>query len=87
MEKELEQLWYSYIAETGTVRTESDRAIIRNLSVKDEQLRSKLNQEQIKLLEEYDKAFTSTYNLLEKDAFIKGIKFATRLLFESLCDE
>ena len=50
MEKELEQLWYSYIAETGTVRTESDRAIIRNLSVKDEQLRSKLNQEQIKLV-------------------------------------
>ena len=87
MEKELEQLWYSYIAETGTVRTESDRAIIRNLSVKDEQLRSKLNQEQTNLLEEYDKAFTATYNLLEKDAFIKGIKFTTRFLFESLCDE
>lgn len=87
MEKELEQLWYSYIAETGTVRTESDRAIIRKLSVKDEQLRSKLNQEQTNLLEEYDKAFTATYNLLEKDAFIKGIKFATRFLFESLCDE
>lgn len=30
MEKELEQLWYSYIAETGTVRTESDRVIIKN---------------------------------------------------------
>ena len=87
MKKELEQLWYSYIAETGTVRTESDRAIIRNLSVKDEQLRSKLNQEQTNPLEEYDKAFTATYNLLEKDAFIKGIKFATRFLFESLCDE
>ena len=87
MEKDLEQLWYSYIVETGTVRTESDRAIIKNLSEKDEQLRSSLNQEQIKLLEEYDKAFTATYTLLEKDAFVKGIKFATRFLFESLCEE
>lgn len=87
MKKELEQLWYSYIVETGTVRTEQERVIIRNLSEKDEQLRSKLNQEQIKFLEEYDKAFAETYNLLEKDAFIKGIKFATRFLFESLCEE
>ncbi len=87
MEKELEQLWYSYIVETGTVRNEQERTIIRKLSQKNEQLRSKLNQEQIVLLEEYDKAFTSTCNILEKDAFVKGIKFATRFLFEALCDE
>lgn len=87
MEKELEQLWYSYIGETGTVRTEQDRIIIRNLSEQDKKLRSKLNQEQVKLLEEYDKALNATYNLLEKDAFIKGVKFATRFLFEALCEE
>ena len=87
MREDLENLWYSYIVETGTVRTEQERAIIKNLSEIDEQFRAKLNQEQIALLEEYDKAFTATYSLLEKDAFVKGVRFATRFLVEALYEE
>ena len=87
MQQNLESLWYSYIVENGMVRTEQERAIIKNLSDNDEQFRSKLNQEQISLLEEYDKAFTATYSILEKDAFVKGIRFATRFLVEALYEE
>ncbi len=87
MREDLENLWYSYIVETGTVRTEQERAIIKNLSEKDEQFRAKLNPEQIASLEEYDKAFTATYSMLEKDAFVKGIRFATRFLVGALYEE
>ena len=87
MRQNLEDLWYSYVVENGMVRTEQERAIIKNLYEKDEQFRALLNQEQLVSFEEYDKAFNSTYSILEKDAFVKGVRFATRFLIEALYEE
>lgn len=87
MQKELEKLWYSYLIETIVGRNNKEKEIIKNLSVKDNYLREMLNKEQISALEEYDNALLKVSSISEKNAFIIGFKFATRVLLEALCND
>ena len=50
-------------------------------------LRSKLNDEQKELLEKYDNAVCETSRMSEKYAFIKGVRFTTRIILEAMCDD
>ena len=45
-----------------------------------------LNKEQLRALDEYDDAFLKVSNMSERNLFIIGFKFATRILFEAFCD-
>lgn len=85
MKKELEKLWRSYLIETIAERSDKENEIIKNLTKKDNHLREMLNKEQLSALEEYDNALLRVSNISEKNAFIIGFKFATRILIEALC--
>lgn len=87
MQKELEKLWYSYLIETISERNDKEKEIIKQLTEKDNHLREMLNKEQIFALEEYDNALLKVSSISEKNAFIIGFKFATRVLLEALCDD
>lgn len=87
MKKELEKLWHSYLIETIVERNDKEKEIIKQLTEKDNHLREMLNKEQIAALEEYDNAFLRVSNISEKNSFIIGVKFATRILIEALYEE
>lgn len=84
MRKELEDLWYNYLIEVMVERTDKEKEIIKNLTESDNCLRDKLNDEQKALLQNYDNAFMQVSRISEKNAFVKGVKFATRFLVEAL---
>lgn len=85
MKKELENLWYNHMIEEIAERTDKEKEIIKNLTESDNQLRDKLNEEQKALLQDYDDAFLQVSRISEKNAFVKGVQFATRFLIEALC--
>lgn len=87
MRKELEDLWQYYLVEVPIERNEKEKKIIKKYSEAEDLLRSKLTDEQKELLEEYDNSVCETNGISEKYAFIKGIRFATRLIFEAFCDD
>ena len=87
MAKELEKLWYSYLIETIVERTDKDKDIIKNVSEKYNILQNMLNKEQLIALQEYDNALLKVSSLSEKDSFIIGFKFATKILFETLYEK
>lgn len=87
MKKKLEELWYSYLIGTIAERNTKEKEIIKQLSEKDNYLREMLNKEQISALEEYDNALLKVSSISEKNAFIVGFKFATRILFEAMCED
>lgn len=84
MRKELEDLWYNYLIEVMVERTDKEKEIIKNLTESDNCLRDKLNDEQKALLQNYDNAFMQVSRISEKNAFVKGVQFATRFLVEAL---
>lgn len=87
MRKELEDLWVNYFIEMPIERNKQEKEIIKMWSEKEKLLLSKLNSEQKELLNEYDNYVCKTNGISEKYAFIKGVRFATRLFFEALCDD
>ncbi len=87
MRKELEELWENYLVEVPMERTEEEKCYIKEYSKISALLRSKLNDEQKKYLEEYDNAVCTTNGLSEKYAFVKGMRFAFRLFVEAFCDD
>lgn len=87
MRKELEELWQYYLIEVPLQRNEKEKEIIREYGEAEEKLRAKLNDEQKELLEEYDNSVSETNSISERYAFIKGVRFAIRLIFEAFCDD
>ena len=87
MEKLLEALWYDYMIEQAVERNSKEKEVIKNLSSCDNQFREKLNDELKAELEEYDRAVCAMSRISEKNAFIKGAVFATRFIFEALCEK
>ncbi len=87
MRKELEELWQYYLIEVPMQRNEKEREIIRRYREAEDNLRAKLNNEQKELLEEYDNAISETNRISESYAFIKGVRFTTRIIFEAFCDD
>ncbi len=82
MRKELEDLWFYFFVEIPVKRSESEKEIIDKWSQTENYFHSKLDKEQLKALEEYDSATSQVSRISEKNAFYKGVKFATQLMFE-----
>lgn len=87
MKKELENLWFNYLIEVPIKRSNEENIIINKMTEKDKLFRSILNEEQIRILNEYDDAVSQVGRISEKNAFIKGVMFATRFILEALCEK
>lgn len=87
MRKELEDLWQYYLIEVPMERNEKEKETLKKYSEAEKLLRSKLTAEQKELLEEYDNSVCETNGISEKYAFIKGVRFTARLIFEAFCDD
>lgn len=84
MKKDLEDLWYSYIIETSLKKDKRERTAISRFVEKEEEIRSMLDEKQLSKLEEYDDAVSEMSSISEKNAFIKGVSFATKFIFQAL---
>lgn len=84
MRENLEDLWFDYLIEFPIERNEREKTTIKEWLNKEKYFRSNLNEEQIAILEEYDDALSAVNRISEKNAFIKGVLFATRFIFEAL---
>ena len=87
MSNDLEKLWFEYLIEFPIKNSEKEKQIINEYTEKENLFRSKLNKEQIEIFEEYDNAVSKVSSISEKNAFLKGIMFATRFIFQALCND
>lgn len=87
MRQDLEDLWNYYLIEVPIKYTKKEKLTKEHFSEKEKEFRSKLTQEQLKILEEYDDAVASVGRITERHAFIKGVMFATRFIFQALYDD
>ncbi len=87
MREDLEDLWNYYLIEVPIKDNKKEKLIKSQFSKKEKNLRSKLTQEQLDLLNEYDDMVSELSRISERHAFIKGIMFATRFIFQALYDD
>lgn len=87
MREDLEDLRNYYLIEVPIKYNKKEKMIRNQFSDKEKQFRSRLTQEQLELLEEYDSAVSELNRISERHAFIKGVMFATRFVFQALYDD
>ena len=87
MREDLEDLWNYYLIEVPIKDNKKEKLIKSQFSKKEKNLRSKLTQEQLDLLNEYDDMVSELSRISERHAFIKGIMFATRFIFQALYND
>ena len=87
MKKELDNLWYSYLIESVLKKSDKEKELIKQFSTDNNALMETLNNQQKELLEKYDQSLSTLNGLTEKMAFIKGVKFTARFLFEALSED
>ncbi len=84
MKKVLEQLWYEYQTEEGIEQSEEEKELIHRLVQKSDVLRAGLSEKQKYDLEQRDECQNELCSLCAKEAFIKGVRFATGYLLEAI---
>lgn len=84
MKKDLEDLWYNYIIEISLKKDKREKTAISRFVEKEEEIRSMLDEKQLSKLEEYNDAVSEMSSISEKNAFIKGVSFATKFIFQAL---
>lgn len=87
MRKDLEDLWNYYLIEVPIKNTKKEEMLVKSFSQKEDKFRSRLTDEQILFLEEYDDAVSELNRISERHAFIKGIMFTTRFIFQAFYDD
>ena len=86
MRQDLEDLWNYYLIEVPIKDTKKEKHIKEIFLKTEKYFHSKLTQEQLKILEEYDDAVSSMSRISERHAFIKGVMFTTRFIFQAFYD-
>ncbi len=87
MRQDLEDLWNYYLIEVPIKNTKKEDILVKNYAKVEDAFRSKLSSEQIAFLEEYDDAVSELNRISERHAFIKGIMFATRFIFQAMYED
>lgn len=83
----LEDLWYSYQSEnTDDTKNEKTHLSLAAIS-SEEKLRSQMTDEQKETLTNYEECLNELGGITEKEASFKGVRFATRFLFEALSEK
>lgn len=84
MNKTLSDLWY-YILEQHPFETRAEAKELLDRAVeKEEALHATLTRQQKEYLKKYEDCLGELYDVYEKEAFIKGIRFATNFLMEAM---
>lgn len=83
MQRVLEKLWYQYLEESEPNQSLDEKIALNMIAEADKKLRNGLNDEQIKLLDEYVELWGDMCNIQRKESFIKGVRFATKYLLEA----
>ncbi|MBR6506119.1 MAG: hypothetical protein IKT37_00765 [Clostridia bacterium] len=83
MQRVLEKLWYQYLEESEPSQSLDEKIALNMIAEADKKLRNGLNDEQIKLLDEYVELWGDMCNIQRKESFIKGVRFATKYLLEA----
>ena len=84
MKNLLEELWYSYDM-TDTNENEEQRSELLNLIVLNEdRLKETLNEKEMDILTKLENCIQELNDLSQKEAFIKGVRFATSFMCEAL---
>ena len=84
MKNTLEDLWFSYLMEQRVALADSDKIIVNSLSNKREEIYKTLDSEQKNAFEKYEESSDNVSIIYEKQAFIKGVKFAANILLDAL---
>ena len=84
MEKILEKLWREYQMESNMIQSEEEKELIHHLVASSDILRANLSVEQLCALEKRDEYQNELCFLCAKEAFVKGVRFATVYLLEAL---
>lgn len=84
MSKMLENLWDSDPMEDFVERNEEKKRILDQLIINEEKLRANLDEEQAEMLKICEDCLNDISAIDEKEAFMKGIRFATRFMVEAL---
>lgn len=82
MKYSLEYIW-ECLNITQSDATEEEKRLMKIVAKNEEALINAVNEEQAKLLENLQESISNFINSERKEAFIKGIKFATQFLFEA----
>ncbi|MBE6605645.1 MAG: hypothetical protein E7635_01225 [Ruminococcaceae bacterium] len=84
MKNLLEELWYSYDM-TDTNENEEQRSELLGLIVRNEdKLKETLNEKEMDTLTKLENCIQELNDLSQKEAFIKGVRFAASFMCEAL---
>lgn len=84
MRADLEDLWDYYLIEVPIKNTEKEDLITKDFSKTERNFRSRLTDEQISYFEKYNDICSESHRISERHAFIKGVMFATRFIFQAM---
>ncbi len=84
MQKVLENLWYFYQQESPMEDSQEIKQLLNALEKSESGLKNELSEDQWNLFQQYDKILGEIDCILEMDAFVKGVRFATAYLLEAL---
>lgn len=84
MKKILEDLWYTYLSQIPAEPTAERQLIAKDLAVYESRLRDGLSPAQRADFLQYERCINAIDSMAECDAFIRGVRFATRLLLETI---
>ena len=84
MKNLLEKLWYSYQMQDDAEQNGEEKELLDLIVLHEEKLHAVLNTEQMEQLKKYRECIRDFHIIAEKEAFIKGIRFATLFLTEAL---
>ena len=87
MKTVLKDLWLSYMIESTANMDNEEKRILDKIVSKEKELNEKLTREQLEVFESFTNSFHEINCLSERNAFIKGVCFATRFIFEALSED
>lgn len=87
MKKMLEKLWYAYEMEQPAKFSREENEILDAMAETEKKLCATLSEEQKDMLEDYKDCANALYSFLEKEAYCKGIRFATAYMVDALSEK
>ena len=87
MRQDLEDLWNYYLVEVPIKDNKKEKLIKESFRKTEKEFRSKLTKEQLEFFDEYDNSISCLGRISERHAFIKGVMFATRFIFQAFYDD
>ena len=82
--KELENLWYKYLIENSFAPDNEINIIAKELTETEKKLKNALMPDNVDIFYRYEKCLSELNSISEKNAFIEGIRFASKFMIEAL---